>query len=114
MRISDWSSDVCSSDLARLETEQRAPVVDEVELGIAAPIGKLAALVLVVERGVHPSPHQLGEDVEKGLADRSGEGEIRFEIALKMIVEDAAHATMHLEVGDRSEERRVGRERERT
>src|SRR3546814_15064964 len=84
MRISDWSSDVCSSDLARLETEQRAPVVDEVELGIAAPIGKLAALVLVVERGVHPSPHQLGEDVEKGLADRSGEG--------------------------RSEERRVGKE----
>src|SRR3546814_1509899 len=77
---------------ARLETEQRAPVVDEVELGIAAPIGKLAALVLVVERGVHPSPHQLGEDVEKGLADRSGEGEIRFEIAIQMIVEDAAHA----------------------
>src|SRR3546814_4773171 len=102
MRISDWSSDVCSSDLiaARLETEQRAPVVDEVELGIAAPIGKLAALVLVVERGVHPSPHQLGEDVEKGLADRSGEGEIRFEIAIQMIVEDAAHATMHLAVGD--------------
>src|SRR3546814_4491966 len=85
-RISDWSSDVCSSDL--------------VELGIAAPIGKLAALVLVVERGVHPSPHQLGEDVEKGLADRSGEGEIRFEIAIQMIVEDAAHATMHLAVGD--------------
>src|SRR3546814_18152189 len=61
MRISDWSSDVCSSDL---------------------------------------SPHQLGEDVEKGLADRSGEGEIRFEIAIQMIVEDAAHATMHLAVGD--------------
>src|SRR3546814_5550684 len=58
MRISDWSSDVCSSDL------------------------------------------QLGEDVEKGLADRSGEGEIRFEIAIQMIVEDAAHATMHLAVGD--------------
>src|SRR3546814_12825484 len=57
MRISDWSSDVCSSDL-------------------------------------------LGEDVEKGLADRSGEGEIRFEIAIQMIVEDAAHATMHLAVGD--------------
>src|SRR3546814_20417254 len=84
---------------ARLDTEQRAPVVDEVQLGIAAPLGKLAALVLVVERGVHPSPHQPGEDVEKGLADRSGEGEIRFEIASQLSLADSTPATMPLAVG---------------
>src|SRR3546814_4700624 len=71
MRISDWSSDVCSSDLVRVGPRQP-----------------------------HAAAHDRGEDIEKGEPHGFGEGEICVEITFEMIVEDAADAAMHLAVGD--------------
>src|SRR3546814_2664419 len=39
MRISDWSSDVCASDLARLSTAVKQPVVVENRAGAGGNIG---------------------------------------------------------------------------
>src|SRR5690606_14205453 len=82
---------------AGLEPEQRAAVVDQVELGIAPAPFELAAPVGLVERRRHPPSHQPGEDVEERLADVAGEGEILREsrplagrVAFEMVVEDAA------------------------
>src|SRR3546814_1068064 len=36
MRISDWSSDVCSSDLGRRHQRRRRPAVDEEDDGVVA------------------------------------------------------------------------------
>src|SRR3546814_18530810 len=46
MRISDWSSDVCSSDLEAVVGELHLPA-----LGVGA-LANLAATVVLVERGV--------------------------------------------------------------
>src|SRR5687768_407767 len=82
------------------EPEGGAPVVDQVELGIAAAPFELARLVGLVERRVHPPPDQLREDVEERLADVAGEGEARLERRLEMVVEYAADAAMDSPVGD--------------
>src|SRR3546814_13133317 len=57
MRISDWSSDVCSSDLAILFADQRR-IVELLALGIAPQLG---ADVLV---------QPLGERLGKAVGDR--------------------------------------------
>src|SRR5688572_31723154 len=72
------------------QAERGAAVVDQVELGVAAPPFELARLVGLVVGRAHPPAHQLREDVEQGLADLAGEGEARLERRLEMIVEDAA------------------------
>src|SRR3546814_7625080 len=82
---------------AGLEAEQGAPVVDEVEFGVAAAPFELPGLVLFGEGRLHPPPHQFRIDVQERLADLAGEGEIGVEEAFQVIVEDAAHAAMRSE-----------------
>src|SRR3546814_10794351 len=54
---------------AGLEAEQGAPVVDEVEFGVAAAPFELPGLVLFGEGRLHPPPHQFRIDVLERLAD---------------------------------------------
>src|SRR4029450_9292221 len=67
---------------AGLQPEQRAAVVDEVELGVtAAPPGP-AGLALRRPFLPHPPPHDPREDVEEGLTDVAAEGEVALERGL--------------------------------
>src|SRR3546814_7695751 len=61
MRISDWSSDVCSSDLARLARDAIVARIDE-----ADEFGRL-----LVEQGIAP----LG--VRRAVVPRAGQGRLR-------------------------------------
>src|SRR3546814_2492867 len=80
MRISDWSSDVCSSDLRDGLQHDRA---------VAVALG---------EEGVRAEAHRLGE------TERDAIGEIdRFVVDAKIDERCGLH-------GGRSEERRVGKE----
>src|SRR3546814_5430635 len=55
MRISDWSSDVCSSDLARgLEAPRRTAEHQRAELEAGVDVGEEDFLVLEVEQGTEP------------------------------------------------------------
>src|SRR3546814_11586438 len=96
MRISDWSSDVCSSDLSR------APVRSCGEVGIAYPVtmsetihSRPIALVIHGGAGVIERD-QLGADDERAIhAD--------LDVAL-----DAGHAVPAGEIGRASCRERVG------
>src|SRR3546814_12170665 len=87
MRISDWSSDVCSSDLALLAARNQL-------LGVASQSEKL--------QGVRP----------EGMEDAP---ELRVQIdrvkarALGLSIADV-NGTLSIAFGSRSEERRVGKE----
>src|SRR3546814_18431972 len=83
MRISDWSSDVCSSDLApagQRADARRALVVDDV-VRIAAGIDRRAALVgeaRQLQPGAEVDEHVLERsDVAVGRADRLAAGVAR-------------------------------------
>src|SRR3546814_11132192 len=84
MRISDWSSDVCSSDLIRLNVE--------------------------AQRGDAMQPEQVQLDME--FAQEGGEGATPYEVLLHAaMVGDSARFTRQDSVeGTRSEARRVGKE----
>src|SRR3546814_2914896 len=82
MRISDWSSDVCSSDLAH----QLAQLADGEVLAVAFAPADLPAIlsgvVAVAQRGVHllVDLDELGSARDRqpdGLEDRGGGVEIR-------------------------------------
>src|SRR3546814_21124773 len=92
MRISDWSSDVCSSDLARVERCR-----DDV----LAPVVQAAAGIGGIDLVRHVAACQLGQRLGggdlHGLVDLGGPD-----------VEGAAEAVGEAE--DRSEERRGGKE----
>src|SRR3546814_13489988 len=94
MRISDWSSDVCSSDLITLVTE----TVLEHE-------GEHAGAVRI---GVGPDMAAIGEEAV-GLA--FGEGRVGEEGGGERLKgETDAELLGHVGFGARSEERRVGKE----
>src|SRR3546814_3790725 len=82
---------------AGLEAEQGAPVVDEVEFGVAAAPFELPGLVLFGEGRLHPPPHQFRIDVQERLADLAGEGEIGVEEAFQVIVERSEEHTSELQ-----------------
>src|SRR3546814_13863143 len=93
MRISDWSSDVCSSDLCRWRAETSC-ICD----GIIAPDNC-------------PEIAAGGELMEETAVDDE-----EFFAATRLSVDDAGkiHAAFADEVATRSEERRVGKECVRT
>src|SRR3546814_18025296 len=89
MRISDWSSDVCSSDLSRITivTSGTPMVIEQIkaQLGRLVPVYDVHDLTL---EGPHVSR-------EMALVKISNTGDPRIE---------------SLRIADRSEERRVGQE----
>src|SRR3546814_12364146 len=89
MRISDWSSDVCSSDLVGVEAGELATEGDEVA-GVE---------VLVEPHVVHSGRDELVERAEVGEPAAHGLGD------------GAAHEDLLAgDATERSEERRVGKE----
>src|SRR3546814_12877771 len=100
MRISDWSSDVCSSDLANspllLELLQR--------IGRMAELDGIAAIVAVPHAGLDDAYAALGDAPVDLLCDPI-EGDLTAAIALSL---QAAQSTLLHDI--RSEERRVGKE----
>src|SRR3546814_18065934 len=127
MRISDWSSDVCSSDLAQIEREGesatggavRGRKVDPARAAdrSLAAIRRLQPLdgnfgPLCGERGVDIGQHGSGREiliepvddpgmpVETGGRDRAGQAQIDVQPAVQPLVVEQ----------QRSEERRVGKE----
>src|SRR3546814_12528106 len=88
MRISDWSSDVCSSDLRADHAGHRRDGLQH-DRAVAVALG---------EEGVRAEAHRLGE------TERDALGEIeRFVVDAKIDERCGLH-------GGRSEERRVGKE----
>src|SRR3546814_11940184 len=113
MRISDWSSDVCSSDLA--ET-QLAALLDQRSGGARAQV-----LVLAHQVAVLPEELQAGTDVGRvggggtdramlTLHQRNGDGQA----AVVGRVQRGFRIDRGEQAGVRSEERRVGKEGVRT
>src|SRR3546814_15877908 len=88
MRISDWSSDVCSSDLDALVVDLAAGAIDPDRLEV--PGGHIGGAVLEGRLIAGIEPHQ------RLLLDRPGP--------------EAGHASRRAHDGGRSEERRVGKE----
>src|SRR3546814_15185568 len=91
MRISDWSSDVCSSDLLRLVTQSRLRIQADPRLCSARTHLRTQLPKPGADTGRAAIKHTLVDD----LAQAQGVGVV-------------AHAT------GRSEERRVGEERDST
>src|SRR3546814_21192926 len=93
MRISDWSSDVCSSDLRKL-TEWRAAAWRVERIGQNSPQAcrKLLIITPVVKKPTFIGPKQNAAELCMNTAiSNEGEGALRF-------------------IRKRSEERRVGKE----
>src|SRR3546814_7477506 len=68
MRISDWSSDVCSSDLTGTLTEGRFGVSDIVLLGEGEENEELALAAAVESQSEHPIAHGIvAEAKDRGL-----------------------------------------------
>src|SRR3546814_18334539 len=112
MRISDWSSDVCSSDLLR---EFVARVVGE---RIHPRADRAVGIAELPENRVHP-PLQCGEFVEAHLMDLLGRHARRRRGAqapgIPLVAAGARpHPLVHRRLGTlglpRSEEHRVGKE----
>src|SRR3546814_14353464 len=108
MRISDWSSDVCSSDLLKAVLAHRPERVG----GMVAPAGRLGAVAVTAQirgyhrvalgqRGRHPMPAHVGQRV-------AVQQQQRRPIAADRGVDLRARGL------DRSQERRVGNEWVRT
>src|SRR3546814_12911954 len=74
MRISDWSSDVCSSDLRKTLADQRHRAV--ANLGRAERLGVEAACLLDLERGLlrDAIAGATADDIEAGRVLERGEG----------------------------------------
>src|SRR3546814_13343152 len=99
MRISDWSSDVCSADLRGLRTEDLSSRMDAVER-LEAP-----TLVIWGDNDVF-QPKALGERLARTVAN--GQFEV-LEQAGHFLPEDAPEALAELITKFGSEERRVGK-----
>src|SRR3546814_16293932 len=84
MRISDWSSDVCSSDLAAMQSRLKIPVI-------------IAADIIHGHRTVFPVPLGEAASFEPDLAERTA----------RVAAVEASAAGIDW---TRSEERRVGKE----
>src|SRR3546814_11779197 len=93
MRISDWSSDVCSSDLIGFDTAPPADAVEIVEQQVGA---------------ARTAMQDQGREIEAGEGTEGGGGS-GAEIGLSDRTDDPAQGgvgRLHI----RSEERRVGKE----
>src|SRR3546814_15750158 len=92
MRISDWSSDVCSSDLA-LEVAQGFAVVDALAVGAHDHVARLQASLLGGRTGIYARDrgaaravqaqrpgdalvHVLGFDAQRAAADHAAVGQL--------------------------------------
>src|SRR3546814_10956955 len=71
MRISDWSSDVCSSDLAALEIVPAGPGFEP-----AAGDGQRSVIADIERMGAAPAAFAGAKASEGGLVDRDGAGRI--------------------------------------
>src|SRR3546814_3446473 len=89
MRISDWSSDVCSSDLGGVAVAPRAP----------------GFLIIALDRLRQAG---MGDEADVGLVDPHAEGNRRGDDPVLRRDEVVLHGRAPL--GRRSEERRVGKE----
>src|SRR3546814_13143243 len=95
MRISDWSSDVCSSDLIARAAQRQFQRLEHVE---ADDVGRIDKFMVV------------GIDVEERIARCFGKsGKLKHGIEVERIAAIFAVAGLGIELG-RSEERRVGKE----
>src|SRR3546814_20871933 len=106
MRISDWSSDVCSSDLTRRPAGGSAPAVVAAAIVAAAFVVTASALAAAAEQGelaAETLQHDLG-----GVALLAALVGPLAGLQLPLDVHRAALAQVLL--GDRSEERRGGTE----
>src|SRR6202043_2513758 len=72
---------------AGLQTEHGAPVVEQVELDVAAAADQLVAALLLGPGELHPLPHNGREHGEESLADRADEGEVALLVAAVEIIE---------------------------
>src|SRR3546814_20297142 len=101
MRISDWSSDVCSSDLVVAEDEAR-----HVEIGLAASFRQIVG---EADKRQSPAVFRAGDN---GIAPDHAIFQRKFHVARRYRLEP----TFVRRVPDagRSEERRVGKEWVRT
>src|SRR3546814_15237468 len=91
MRISDWSSDVCSSDLSRiLRTVERRAAAESTDV---LAVGGLQGLGVVA--------HAVGDDRGDG---RSGCPEVGFQPVAESVVQSGAHLSFCLsDTGGREE-----------
>src|SRR3546814_13280453 len=105
MRISDWSSDVCSSDLSRKDFEQsiehKIDVLIPADPKLAAQAAKLGKTLAEVAKG-----NRIGHALENMMQLAMGAGE---ECAEGNIAGKNGKSLL-----SRSEERRVGKECDRT
>src|SRR3546814_17181993 len=95
MRISDWSSDVCSSDLIAYHAQQNLPALWQLEVQRHAP------LVAVQNHKGRRHP------IDSGLAITAGIIAARQLLDLDDV---GAHIGQHHPAGGRSEARRGGKE----
>uniref|UniRef100_A0A0N4Z401 LigA n=1 Tax=Parastrongyloides trichosuri TaxID=131310 RepID=A0A0N4Z401_PARTI len=85
---------------AGLKAEHGAAIVEQVELDVAAATDQLFLALRVGPGLVHPAGDDLRIDLEEGLADRLGEGEVLLPVAaVVVVVEDAAGAARLVAVG---------------
>src|SRR3546814_19375042 len=106
MRISDWSSDVCSSDLIKYRQLQYFLAIAE-----TLHFSKAAESLFVTQPTLSHQLSELEAQIGMPLFDRTG-GTVRLTQAGKIFREYAARSINAIE--ERSEERRVGKECVRT
>src|SRR3546814_16367995 len=102
MRISDWSSDVCSSDLVDHITQDVQILVTEQGLADLRGLSPKQRAKLIIERCAHPSFRPMLEDYFER-AQRESYG-----LQTPMLTAEAL--SWHQRYIERSEERRVGKE----
>src|SRR3546814_15003837 len=112
MRISDWSSDVCSSDLGRIRSAHRGTLfLDEIDTMHAAVQAKL--LRVIEEREVQPIGAAAPEPVDlrvvaatkTDLRDAVARGDFREDLYYRLHVVKPRIPPLRA----RAEERRVGK-----
>src|SRR3546814_19730407 len=114
MRISDWSSDVCSSDLRRREVEQRRPLGDLVAGG-NVPALTAVAIGPVMEGAADIVADDLAADAEVRAHMLAISGHRPDCTVFSAIDDDAPVPDIATyDLARRSEERRVGKESVRT
>src|SRR3546814_19117330 len=114
MRISDWSSDVCSSDLPpapRRGGQERGVGLDQDPVGRGEGQG-LAQRIRVLERD-----RSREREVRTAVQALAGEGCVTGEavhhptLRGSLLVEDAEHVIVGVAIVDHQERKSVGRER---
>src|SRR3546814_19012910 len=106
MRISDWSSDVCSSDLLSLQRVRRRTVTEYLRLGFPEGHTNLADCLHAASGGIS----QGGRGVDQSMGGVADGKELHVESFAQ--APPRAHAGRHatvIAIG-RAEERRVGKE----